>query len=166
MLLAGALAACSPSLDWRESRPEASGATLMFPCRPSSAERTVALAGAPVPMRLHACSAAGSTFSLAVAEAGNPERVTPVLVALRAQALDNVAGRATPLPLPPIAGATPHAESARIRIDGTLPDGRPVVEHAAFFVRGTRLYQATVIATGTPVGAEALDNFFGAVRLR
>ena len=124
------------------------------------------LADAPVPMRLHSCAAAGATFSLAVAEAGTSERVTPVLVALRTQVTSNLAGRATPLPLRPISGATPNAESVRLLVDGALPDGRPVVAHAAFFVRGTRVYQAAVIGAGTAVGQEALDSFFGAIRLR
>lgn len=161
-----AMFACAPSLDWREARPEGSGATMRFPCRPSGRERVVQLAGATVPMQLHACAAAGATFSLVVAEAGAADRVTPLLAALRSLATVNVSGRATLLPLPAIPGATPNAESALLRIEGKLPDGRPVVEHAAFFVRGTRLYQATVIGVGEPVGQEALDDFFAAIRLR
>ena len=160
-----AIVACAPSLDWREARPDGSGATMLFPCRPSGRERVVRLADAQVPMQQHSCTAAGATFSLIVAEAGTLERVTPLLAALRAQATANVSGQATPQPLPAISGATFSAQSVRLRIDGKLPDGRPVVEHAAFFVRGTRLYQATVIGKGEPVGAEALDNFFDAIRL-
>ncbi len=164
--LPGALLACSPSLDWREARPEGSGATVWFPCRPSSMARVVPLAGAAVPMRLHSCTAAGTTFSFAVAEVGTAGRVPPVLAALRAQAAANVSGKATALPPPTVDGATPNPESGWLRIDGTLPDGRAVVEHAAFLVRGTRVYQATVIGAGAPVGQEALDNFFAAIRLR
>lgn len=165
-LLAYMLVACSPRLDWREARPEGSRATLLLPCRPASNERAVPLAGAPVRMRLHSCSAAGATFSFAVIDAGSAERVTPLLAALKAHAAANVSGRSLPLPLPSLAGSTPNAESARVKIDGTLPDGRPVVEHVAFFVKGTILYQAAVIAAGTPVGPDALDTFFTSIHLR
>ena len=164
--LVWALAGCTPALDWRESRPEGSGAQLLFPCRPSAVERGVTVAGTTLHMKLHSCAAAGATFSLAAADAGASEHVTALLAALRGQAVANIAGKATPLPLSAIAGATPNGESGLVRIDGRLPDGRPVVEHAAFFVRGTMLYQAAVVQAGAPVGRDALDNFFGAIRLR
>jgi len=165
-LLLAVAAGCTPSLDWRQARPEGSGATMLFPCRPASVERPVQLAGSSLSMRLHSCVAGGATFSLAVADAVVPDRVTPLLVALREQAVANVAGQASPAALPAVAGATPNAQSALLRIEGRLPDGRPVVSHAAFFVCGTRLYQATIIGTGPPAGAETLENFFATVQLR
>ncbi|MEP6739548.1 MAG: hypothetical protein ABJA61_04170 [Caldimonas sp.] len=165
-LLAGAaLQACSPALDWRESRPEGSGVVMMFPCRPVRYERTVQLAGQSTPMQLHSCRAADNTFSLAVADASDPARVAPLLAALREQAVGNIAGVAAPRPLPPIAGATPNAASALWRIEGKRPDGRRVVEHAAFFVKGLRLYQATVIGEAEPPGQEWFESFFAAIRV-
>ena len=68
-------------------------------------------------------------------------------------------------PPPAIAGATPNGQSALLRIDGRRPDGRPVVARAAFFVKGLRLYQATVLGAGEPVNAEALETFFASIRL-
>ena len=163
--LACVVAACSPSLDWRQSRPAGSGATLLFPCRPSAVERPVSIAGQTLRLTLHSCSAGGATFSLAVIDVGAAERVAPVLAALREQAAANVSGQATAVTPVVVAGATANLQSGRVRIDGRLLDGRPVVEHAAFFVRGTRLYQATVIGAREPIGPEALDNFFGAIRV-
>jgi len=165
-LAAACLVACSPTLDWRESRPEGSGATLMFPCRPGKLERTVHLAGATLTMQQHACSAGGVLYSLSVAQAAAPESVSPLLAAWRADAASNIGGVASELPPPVVSGATPNPNSGFVRLAGKLPDGRPVVEHAAFFVRGTRLYQAAVVTTTKRVGPEALDNFFGAIRLQ
>lgn len=164
--LAMTAAGCSPALDWRESRPEGSGATLLFPCRPSQVERTVRIAETSLRMQMHSCSAGGATFSLAVADAGAPDRVTPLLGAWRAQSAANIAGAPRPLHMPALAGATPNPSAGLFRIEGMLPDARPVVEHVAFFVSGTRLYQAVVICTGKPVAQEALDSFFGSIQIR
>ena len=165
LLAAATLQACSPPLDWREVQPEGSGVVMMFPCRPDRHDRMVRVAEQTLPMRLHSCRAAGSTFALAVADVADPVRVTPMLAALRTQAIANVGGVAVPWPLPRIAGTTPNGESAMLRIDGRLPDGRRVVEQAAFFVKGLRLYQATVSGEAEPPGHEWAENFFAAIRV-
>jgi hypothetical protein len=165
--LAGALAsvvvACSPALDWREARTE--GVVAMFPCRPHQQERKVPLAGAVVPMRMHACSAAGANFSLAALDVADPAAVTATLAALRTHLLANVSGAASePRPLV-LAGATPNPESARVHIVGKRPDGSPVVADTVFFVKGLTLYQAAVLGSGDAPGAEAVDTFLGSLHL-
>jgi hypothetical protein len=165
LTLAIGIAACSPTLDWREARPEGSSAALMFPCRPQHHERKVALAGEVVPMRMHACSAGGANFALSTLEVTDPVRVTPDLAALRAQLLANIGGTSADQHALTLAGATPNPESARLRIVGKRPDGSAVVADAAFFVRGLTLYQATVLGTDAVPGRAAVDTFFGAIRL-
>jgi hypothetical protein len=160
------LTACSPTLDWRESRPEGSGAILLFPCRPDRHERSVRVVDTTLRLQLHSCKAGGATFSLTVGDGAEPAQVTPVLAALRNQTLANLgAADVTERPLPPIAGATPNPESALLRIVGRRADGRRVVAHAAFFVKGLRLYQATVLADDDPAGSETLATFFASIRL-
>ena len=165
LVSAALLAGCFPAFDWRESRPEASGATMLFPCRPDRHERNVQVAATALRMRLHSCKAADFTFSLSVADAVDPLEVVPLLLALRRHAIGNVEGTAAVLPPPNIPGATPNPESRFLRIDGRLPDGRPVVVHAAFFVKGLRVYQATVIGPGEWPRRESLDTFFSAIRV-
>ena len=160
------IAACSPTFDWREARPEGSAVTMLFPCRPGRVERNVRITGAPFAMQLHSCNAGGATFSLAVVDAGAAERVAPLLAALRSQAAANVAGTTVAVPASAVAGATPDPLAGRARIDGRLPDQRPVIEHVAWFVGGTRIYQATVLGTGRSVEPQTLDTFFDAIHLR
>ena len=131
-----ALLACSPALDWREVRPEGTAVTALFPCRPDRHQRDVAIAGATLRMELHACDAAGSTFSLAVVDGVEP--FTPP-------------------------GATPNPSSALVHVQGRRPDGRAVTLHAGFFVHGVRVFQATAAGEGLP--EEALQSFFGAIRV-
>ncbi|MEO8079046.1 MAG: hypothetical protein ABI641_00855 [Caldimonas sp.] len=158
-----ALAGCSPALDWRESRPAAAGVLMMFPCRPETRERQVSLAGRPVRMQVHSCAAADTTFSLGVVDAGGPGEVTPLLAALQAGAAANV-GSGTPAPRSFSApGATPNPQSGLVHMAGHLPDGRAVILDAAFFVKGMRLYQASVIGEAFP--DDASETFFKAIRI-
>jgi hypothetical protein len=164
LALSSGLGACSPALDWREARPEGSQAQLMFPCRPASHARRVALAGATVEMTMVACTAGDTVFALTFADLGDPTRVGP--------ALDEL-GRALQTALRPAQGAasqvmnvpgmTPHPQAAQWRLAGRLPDGRAVQERAALFSHGTRVYQATML--GPQLDAEAQDTFFGALRV-
>ena len=163
LTLPAALLACSPALDWREVRPEGTAVTALFPCRPERHEREVPIAGATLRMQLHACDAAGSTFSLAVVDGVDPARVEPVLAALKASAAANVGGgapRVEPFAPP---GATPNPSSALVHVEGRRPDGRAATLHAGFFVHGVRVFQAT--AVGDRLTEDALQSFFGAIRV-
>ncbi|HEV7915613.1 MAG TPA: hypothetical protein VGP22_17745, partial [Albitalea sp.] len=75
-LAACTMAACSPALDWRESRPADSDAVAMFPCKPERFARQLALAGAPVQMHLVSCTAANVTYAVAYARLADPARLT------------------------------------------------------------------------------------------
>ena len=88
-----------------------------------------------------------------------------MLDAFRVQTAANLAGTATEQGAFSPPGATPNPRSARVAIVGTRPDGRRVVAQAAFFVKGLRLYQATVLNADVAGGPEAADTFFGAIRL-
>ena len=77
------LAACTPTLDWREVRPGAAEAVALFPCKPASHARELALAGQQVKLTLHACQAGDATWGLAWADVGDPGRVADALQALQ-----------------------------------------------------------------------------------
>jgi hypothetical protein len=156
------LVACSPALDWRDVRPQDSGVAMLFPCRPDRLERAIRIAAVELRMQMVSCNAAGTTFSLTYVDAALAAQVEPLLAELRARAAANVGGAVVVRPFS-VPGATPNEQSAALRIEGRLPDGRHVTEHAAFFVRGLRLYQATAI--GESVSAEAVETFFGAVKV-
>ncbi len=164
LLLFLALPGCSPTFDWRQSRPEGAGVVMMFPCRPERQERTARVGAAELHLQLHSCRAGGATFSLAMVEGTLPGDVSALLAALRNQALANLRGVASAAALPPVAGATPNEQSGTLRIVGRGADGRPVVAHAAFFVKGVRLYQATVLDTDDAVGDEVIETFFTSIR--
>jgi len=157
------VAACSPTLDWRDWRPADSGLTLTLPCKPTPQARNVQLAGQSVRMSLHACSAGGQTWALAYADMGDPRLLGPALAELRLSAAANVAASSNRA-LPPlvIAGATPHPESGRWALEGKLADGKSIREELAVFARGTVVFQATVLGETLP--PEGVAMFFESLR--
>jgi hypothetical protein len=144
-------------------RPEGGDLSLLMPCRPSRQARNVNLAGRTVALVLSACSAGDQTWGLAFADMTDPALVGPALEALQRAAAANLgaAGGETK-PFEP-RGATPNPTAARTRLAGRLPDGAAVAEEAAFFTRGTTVYQATVL--GPKVPAEGAATFFDSLRL-
>lgn len=163
-LAAAGVAACSPTLDWREVRPDGSRALALFPCKPASHARRVALAGAAVEMSLHACSAGETTYALAFADLQDPARVAPALEELTRAVSTNLQTSAPAASAPlAVRGMTPNLHAASWRLAGRLPDGRAVQERAALFAHGTHVYQVT--AMGVRLEPEAMETFFGALRV-
>jgi hypothetical protein len=154
---------CSPALDWRELRPAEGRLSFTLPCKPSIQERQVQLAGQAVALALQACATQGQTWGLATAELGDPARVGPALAELGAAAAANIGGQVVSDREARVPGATPNPGSRQLELRGRQPGGRAVVMHLAVFAHGTRVYQAT--ALGEQLGTEAIDTFFGALRV-
>jgi hypothetical protein len=157
------LAACSPALNWREVRPEGSGALAMFPCKPSHEVRHVVLAGMPLEMAVVACHAADAMFGLGYADVGDPTRVAAALQALAQAAGANLGAASVEAPLQ-VPGMTPQPAAQALSLKGQLPDGRHVQGRVAVFAKGTRVYQATVF--GPQLDDDAPTAFFGGLRLQ
>lgn len=162
-MLAIALAVgCSPTLDWREFVPEGSAISVTFPCRSDHHARPVMMAGAKIRMEMLVCGAGDATYALSFFDLDDPARVTPVLAEWRATAAANLQAPVPPLVSHAVKGATPNAQAGRVVVNGRLPDGAPVQEHALFFAHGLRAYAATVI--GARPSSQAVETFFAGLR--
>jgi hypothetical protein len=159
--LAAVLAACAPALNWRDVRPEGSGAQLLFPCKPDRHERRVALAGPPVRYTLDVCSAGEQTWALAHADVDDPGRVAPALAALRAGAAANLGLAAAAVTPQAVPGATPQAASGRMHLRGQGSDGQSMQMQALVFARGTQVFQASVV--GVALADEAVETYFNSI---
>jgi hypothetical protein len=163
IVLAWALAACAPALDWREVRTEGAGLVGWLPCKPERFDRRLEVAGQAVRMRLMSCAAAGATYAIGELELPDPSRAGAVLEALQGAMARNL-GEAAPQRAPwSVPGAVALAQMQRVRASGTLGDGTAVRAEAVFFARGTQAYQASVVGAHTE--AEAVEAFFGALKL-
>jgi hypothetical protein len=162
------LAACSPALDWRDSQPEGFGLSLSLPCRAAVAQRTLDLAGAPVALTLHACSADGATFAIASASVAEPAQVAAALKQLAAAAVANVQGEIGSQAAAQVAGMTPQPAALRLRINGHLRDGSAVEVSTVVFAHGLRVFQASVVAPGSSGGGsdDARATFLDSLRVR
>ena len=161
--IAFALAACSPTLDWRDVRVDGGALTALFPCRPDRQARAVPVAGSTVRIEMVACAAGGDTFAISFFDVAGPAAVGPALEALRLAMVANIrAGAPSAAPYAPH-GATPNPFAGRVEAAGQRPDGSSIRAHAAFFARGLRVYQASVI--GAAPLPESVNGFLGGLKL-
>jgi len=144
-------------------QPEGAGVVAIFPCRPDRHARAVVLAGSQARMEMLVCAAGGATYALSFVDVAEPAGVTQAISELRALAVQNLNGAAPRWSELKVDGMTPNPRAARLSVAGRLADGAPVVEEAAFFVRGLRVYQASMV--GTKLAPEATDTFFAGLRL-
>lgn len=161
LAVTGLLMSCSPTLDWRQARPEGAAVTLLLPCKPERRNRPVVLAGVSVPVEVLACSAGGTMWGITSADLGDPARVGPALDALRTARTTNLDGRETEARAVQMAKLQSEPLPLRLRVEGRTPDGQPVVEHSILFAQGSRVFHLAALGGTPPAGA--LESFFEGV---
>ncbi len=171
------LGACSPALDWRTVRPEASASLeTLFPCKPDRLDRSLqlpGLSGPPVVVHLLSCKANDATWALSYLEVGEVTRVSTALAAMTQAMRDNL-NAVAPQPIVAedlgpanVAGMTPQALAKHWRFRGQRPGegGRlePLEVQSWHFAHGLTVYQASVWRHPPPAGekahADAVETF-------
>lgn len=158
------LAACSPTLDWREVPSGPAGLHVALPCKPSTAERRMPmLPGRPdVALKAMGCEAGGAAFAVLAADIGDPVLLGPALAQWRQATLAGVHGQSQSQAAFVPKGALALPDSVQMTAQGRGPDGASLETRAAYFARGTTVYQAMVHAPKiTPAMA---DPFFAGLR--
>jgi hypothetical protein len=155
-------AACSPTFNWREVRPEGTRLAAMLPCKPDVGEREVPIAGKPVRLKALGCETGGQTFVLLHADLGDPAGLSEALAQWRRATQANLH---TPTDtaeafVPPGALALP--QSLRVGAQGRRADGTAVHSQAAYFAQGSRVFQAAVYADKPD--AQAAQVFFAGLK--
>jgi hypothetical protein len=148
-----ALAACSPTYNWRDYTSPDARYRVTFPAKPSSATRTIDLDGLQVSMTMTAAEVEGATFAVGAAEAPDAGRAQAALAAMKLALLRNIGA---PLPGAQPAPAAPGAS----QVDATgTGKGRPMRLVGRFEARGTRFYQVIVIGRDKTVPPEQIEQF-------
>ena len=163
MLMALALAGCSPKFNWREVRLEQSGVALLFPCKPDTQVRQVDMDGQALSMTLSGCSAGDASFALAYARLGEGSPPGPVLRRWRELTLSNLGAQGINEMAYPLPGVRSDEQSVRLGAAGRRPDGSSLVAQAFWFTQDRWIYQASVLAE-RPREAE-VDTFLTSIRL-
>jgi hypothetical protein len=163
------LAACNPTFNWREVRPDNTALSLLLPCKPDRAEKTVPLGGQPVPLLMLGCDAGDATFAVAVADIGDVSRAEAVLAQWQALTLANMkagpvgtaAGATQVTPFRP-SGMAGGAPALMVKSTGQRADGQAVAGQAAYFARGSQLFQVVLYAA--VMDAEVAETYFSSLR--
>jgi hypothetical protein len=153
-----ALAACTPTFNWRVVRAESIPLKAMLPCKPDKAKRTVSMAGREVELRVIGCHAGGATFAILAGDVVDPLSSAAVLGQWKTATLAGLKSTdATERAFLP-SGAMALAQSVRVTATGLQAGGAKVQAQAAYFARGSQVVQAIVFAQQLPTGA--VDTFF------
>jgi uncharacterized Zn-binding protein involved in type VI secretion len=156
LLLASVLlGACSPKYNWRDYASPDAPYRVMFPAKPASFTRTIALNGAQVSMTMTAADIDGATFAVGAAEAANEAQAVAALPAMMQALLRNIG-----------AGDTQgkfHADStgktvADVDATGKV-NGAPVRLVGHFEARGKRFYQIIVLGKPDAMPSEQVEQF-------
>lgn len=160
--LALVLAACSPSLNWREVRPGGELKALL-PCKPDQGSRRQNLAGREIEVQMLGCEAAGALYAVSVAELGEARHAQAVQVQWQANLLGNMQATASTSSAWSLKGANTLLEPVRLKARGLRPDGQPVAVEAVWFAHGTGLYHAVIYAER--IAPEMSEPFFSGLEL-
>ena len=164
-LLTGcALAACSPTFNWREVRAEPTALKAMLPCKPDKGARNVPMAGREVSLQVIGCDTGDATFAVMFADLGDAGRAGEVLAQWKEASLSNMhATRSRETPFRPD-GALALPQSLQVVASGQRADGSKVESQAAYFAHGRHVFQA-VIYSGQ-LKPEVAEPFFSGLKFQ
>ena len=156
-----ALAACNPTFNWRDVRPDGTRLSLLMPCKPDRAQKTVPMVGQPTDLMLLGCDAGGTTFAVAVADVKDASRVAVALAQWQSATLANIkAARATPDIAFKLTGLPNGA--LLVRAAGQRANGQAVSSQAVYFAQGTQVFQAVMYADD--IAPAVADTFFSGLK--
>lgn len=148
LAFASTLGACSPALNWRQA--SVASVSVMLPCKPDKAQRSVTLVPHTLAMDMVGCEAGSALFAVSRVELPEGVAAPEVLAAWRAQAL--AALRASQVQDQPMAGAT------LLQAQGLRPDGRAVQAQLLWRLRGRQIVHWAVYAER--LGPDMTEPFF------
>jgi hypothetical protein len=159
-----ALAACTPTFNWREVSVPSTALKATMPCKPKSVERrTEFTPGREIVVHAFGCEAGGATFAILSADLGSAMELGPGLAQWKSASLAAMHGVATrETPYAP-QGAMGLPQSVQIVARGRRADGGAVQSQAAYFAHGTRVFQAVVVADR--IRPEMTEPFFTGLRI-
>lgn len=147
------LAACTPTLNWREV--PIGPVSAMLPCKPDQGTRTVRLMDQDWQMHMVGCEAGGGLYAISYVQLSDTATSFAVTQAWRQSALSSMqATPATDAALVSISGAKATTVHAR----GRQADGSAVQAQLRWFLVGTQLFHAAAYAPR--LSAEMTEPFF------
>ncbi len=159
LALAG-LAACNPTFNWRDVRPDDTRLSLLMPCKPDKAQKTVPLAGQPTELMLLSCDAGGVTFAVSAADLKDASKVAATLSQWQSAALANI--KSGPVTASAFKSTGLPGGAAMVSATGKRANGQSVSSQAAYFSQGSQIFQAAMYAD--KIAPEVADTFFSGLK--
>ena len=155
LTLALGLAACSPTLDWREVKASEGPYTVLMPAKPASHTRQLTLGELRADMTMRGAEVEGVSYAVGTAVLADEAQARQAASAMQAGMLKNIgtgpaAGKSV------MAAGIPMTE---VVANGKSPGGQPVSLRARFGASGTRAYQVVVLGPANRVQDEAAATF-------
>lgn len=160
LLVLGSLAACNPTFNWRDVRPDGTRLALLMPCKPDKAQRTVYMAGQPTELNLLSCDTGGVTFAVSVADVQVTAKTPDVLTQWQSATLTNIKAPPTPGTGFKLPGST--SGTVIVKVTGQRATGQAVTSHAAYFAQGSQVFQAVMYADKIP--PDVAETFFSGLK--
>lgn len=172
-VLALALCACSPRYDWRTIQSGEGGYAALYPGKPTSAARDVAIAGRRLPMTMEAARVDDTLFAVGVVTlpADDEALRREALAAMQAGLLANLgklSGEPRTRPVTVMTSDRPGRPLAGVEVQasGVSPqDQSPRRLSARLVAVGVHAYQAVVLESGDAARdarqAEQVEQFLG-----
>jgi hypothetical protein len=153
------LAACNPTFNWRDVRPDGTRLALLMPCKPDQAQKTVPLAGQPTELMLLSCDAGGVTFAVAAADVKDPGKTADALAQWQKASLLTMKA----VPDASVAAVKlPGAGAVMVKANGQRANGQAVSSQAVYFAQGTQVFQAVMVAD--KIAPDVADTFFSGLK--
>ncbi len=155
----GVVLACTPALNWRETRFATSSLRVLLPCKPDKAQRDVDMGGRVLRLEMLGCDAEGATFAISHVVVRDAAEVPRLLQGWKQAVLTHLGATELREAAWVPAGAWGLPQSVRVHARAPRPERDALSVDAAWFARadssGLHLFHAIHLASSpTPQAAE------------
>lgn len=169
LLLALALAACSPKYNWRDYSSTDAPFRVMFPDKPASHTRNIDLNGMKVDMTMTAAQVDGTTFAVGTAEAPDADKAEAALAAMKTALVKNIGAtiKSEKLAKTSSAAGSAVARSAALDVQASgMRNGTPMRLVGHFESRDKRFYQVIIMGPEKDLSKENVEMFMSSFKLQ
>lgn len=156
------LAGCSPSLNWRDVRPEGTSLVGLLPCKPDHGARVLPMGSKPVTITMMGCDANGATFTLAHMAVPDLDGAA-ALTHWQAATLSTMRGQTVSILPFSLKGSSAQPPAVQVKATGVRANGKPVTLQAVWFVATGRVFQVALYSDKAQ--PEVADAYFSGLRL-
>lgn len=160
LLMAAALAACSPQYDWRDYRSNDAPYAVMFPGKPASQTRAIKLDDLDVNMTMTAAEVDGVAFAVGSAQLADAARTPAALEAMKTALVRNIGATVTK--------STSSAAGGQSVLDVEAKgsqNGESMLLIGRFIAKDTRIYQVIVMGREKNIVRDTVETWFSSFKL-